>query len=280
MRYNIHMETIYAYAKVNLMLSVEGKRPDGYHELRTIMHSIDLFDTVTVQKAEGIAVACSVPLPEDNTAIRAAKAYGAHAGYPAGAHIRIEKRIPSEAGLGGASADAAAVLIGLQRMYGLLAHDALMRAAKSVGADVPFCIKGGCALAEGIGERLTPLPCVPLHLLIVKGTRGISTKELFSSLSAPPRGIDPQKAILSIRAGDVNELAKHMHNALEPAAIALVPKIAEYKKRLTELGALCAVMTGSGSAVAGVFESRDAAQSAAAAFPDADFAFTCGTICV
>ena len=139
-----------APAKINLTLEVLKKRTDGYHDLRTVMHSIDVCDTVTVELSEandgGIIVECTTPLPPVNTAFTAARLFREKTGC-GGVRIQIKKRIPSEAGLGGASADAAAVLYDI---------------AKRVGADVPFCLHGGCALCEGIGEKLTPAPSAAL----------------------------------------------------------------------------------------------------------------------
>ena len=151
-----------APAKINLTLEVLKKRTDGYHDLRTVMHSIDVCDTVTVELSEandgGIIVECTTPLPPVNTAFTAARLFREKTGC-GGVRIQIKKRIPSEAGLGGASADAAAVLHGMQQLFGSISRDELYDIAKRVGADVPFCLHGGCALCEGIGEKLTPSAC-------------------------------------------------------------------------------------------------------------------------
>ena len=177
--------TLNAPAKINLTLEVLKKRTDGYHDLRTVMHSIDVCDTVTVELSEandgGIIVECTTPLPPVNTAFTAARLFREKTGC-GGVRIQIKKRIPSEAGLGGASADAAAVLRGMQQLFGSISRDELYDIAKRVGADVPFCLHGSCALCEGIGEKLTPAPSAALPLLLVRGNRGISTGALFRSL--------------------------------------------------------------------------------------------------
>ena len=265
-----------AHAKINLLLNVLGRRPDGYHELCTIMHAIDLCDTVTVEPATAVSVAADVPLPERSAALRAAEAYRAAAKTDGACIIRA--RIPSEAGLGSSSADAAAVLSGMQALYGALSEAELFAIAARTGADVPFCLAGGAALCEGIGERITPLPGMALNLLLVKGARGVSTRALFEGLSLPlPLG-DAGGAAAALRAGDVPALAARAFNALTAPAARLVPEIARYADRLRAEGALAACMTGSGSAVFGLFESRADAERAKGAFPDAAFTHVCRTL--
>lgn len=266
-----------AHAKINLLLNVLGRRPDGYHELCTIMHAIDLCDTVTLEPAKEVSVVADVPLPARSAALRAAEAYRATAGTD-GARISIRARIPSEAGLGSSSADAAAVLSGMQALYGALSEEELFALAARTGADVPFCLAGGCALCEGIGERLTPLPAVPLDLLIVKGARGVSTKALFEALALPLPAGDAGAAVAALRAGDRRALAQRVFNALAAPASGFAPEIPEFTARLRAHGALAACMTGSGSAVFGVFDSRAEAERAKAAFPDAAFARVCRTL--
>lgn len=267
-----------AYAKVNLMLNVCGRRSDGYHDLATVMHAIDLYDTVTIEPAEDIRISADVPLPERSAAYKAVAAYK-NAANCGGAHVYIKTGIPSEAGLGSSSADAAAVLRAMQRHYGALSEEALFAIAAKIGADVPFCLLGGCALCEGIGEKMTPLPTVPLHLLIVKGERGVSTKALFTSLQLPlPMG-DAHAAAAAIRNGNRDSLLPHIYNALAEPAAAIAPETKAYKARLADAGALAAEMTGSGSAVFGIFPTEEAAQQAAALFPDAAFVKAVKTLC-
>lgn len=288
-----------AHAKINLTLEVLGERPDGYHELRTVMHSIGLSDIVRLEAfsapicGERIIVECSEPLPERNTARRSAEAYFARAeriGLDActGVRIRITKGIPSEAGLGGASADAAAVLFGMERLFGALGNEQLFEIGACIGADVPFCLHGGCALCEGIGERLTALPAVRLPLLVVKGERGVSTAALFRSLGADEQGSfgnfsgDLAEAITKTARGETplsesSAVPMAIMNSLERVAGAAVPEIAEYRERLLSSGALGALMSGSGSSVYGIFPSLEAAKNAQPLFADCAFTAVCST---
>lgn len=263
-----------AYAKLNLTLDVLFKRCDGYHELSSVMLSIDVYDTVCVEAAadDHVSVTSNAELPCDNTAYKAAVAYGR------GAKIHIEKRIPSQAGMGGASADAAAVLYAMQRLYGDKSREELPEIAKRVGADVPFCLTGGCALAEGIGEKLTPLPVPELCLLVAKGKAGVSTAGLFKSLKLPVNHPDTFGAISAIKRKDVIGLASRVCNGLETAACALVPGIRELVSRMKAAGALGAAMTGSGSAVFGIFGDMKAAEAAKAEFSDCEFVKLCRSV--
>ncbi|MBE5784742.1 MAG: 4-(cytidine 5'-diphospho)-2-C-methyl-D-erythritol kinase [Clostridiales bacterium] len=270
---------IKAYAKVNLLLNVLGKRPDGYHELCTLMHTIDLYDTVTFEPANDIRVLADVPLPEKSAAYKAIEAYKTAASC-GGAHVSIKTGIPSEAGLGSSSADAAAVLRAMQKHYGALSGEALFAIAAKIGADVPFCLLGGAALCEGIGEKMTPLPPMPLALLIVKGVKGVSTKALFTSLQLPLPIGDACAAVSALRSGSADALVPHVYNALSAPAAAIAPETEEYKARLLQAGALAAEMTGSGSAVFGIFPSEEAAKHAAARFPDAAFVKPVKTLCI
>lgn len=270
-----------AYAKINLTLEVLKKREDGYHELRMLMHSIGLSDRIRIEKAdEGvICVECSAPLPEFNTAYRAAELFIAEKGC-GGVRIFLDKNIPAEAGLGGGSADAAGVLHGLQLLYGEMDRERLYEIGKQVGADVPFCLHGGCALACGIGERLTALEPVRLPLLVLKGEKGVSTGALFRSLSPESMGKSDGLAKRMIKAlgEDARAVASSLYNALSPAAESIVPEIAEHRECLMDSGALGAIMTGSGSAVFGIFESLEKAKQAEARFSDCVFSSVCTTV--
>ena len=274
--YNEHME-IKAYAKINLTLDVLRKRPDGYHDLRGVMCAISLHDKVYIEPGDEIRFCCDIPLPENNTAVKAAKLFMQETGK--GADIRLEKHIPSEAGLGGASADAAAVLRGMNELYGNpVAEKRLYELGLMVGADVPFCLMGGCALAEGVGEILTPLPLPHLDLVIIKGSGGVSTGALFKSLRLPVEHPDTDGAIAAIQNGDILSLAPLCENALEPPATALLPEIAENKRQLMQNGALSAFMTGSGAAVVGIFPNESAAQQAAQALSHLPFVCVCHSL--
>lgn len=272
-----------AYAKVNLLLDVKRKRADGYHELEGIMQEISLADPITLSRAEGVSVETDAELPLNNTCRRAAEAFLGNSGY--GARIEVKKRIPSEAGLGGASADAAAVLTGLNELYRGTelerSREELFSLGLSIGADVPFCLLGGCAVARGVGERLDPVKGMELHLLIVRGARGVSTGKLFGSL-----GVGPEErsrlhenalvgALSAISRGDAASLAAELENALQPAAERIAPEIGEYVETMKRSGALGACMTGSGAAVFGIFADEASAERAKAAFTDCDFAEVC-----
>ncbi len=269
------MPLIKAYAKVNLALDVLYRRSDAYHELYSLMHSIDLCDDVDISEADCISFESNIPLPKDNTAVKAAQAYS-RIGESKGAHIKIIKRIPSEAGLGGGSADAAAVIVGMQKIYHALDNSMLIRLAHTIGADVPFCLTGGAALASGIGERLFPLPRLSLSLLIVKPKAGINTGKLFSNLKLPCAHYDVSGAAHAYLSDDPRELGRRMGNSLETEAFSAAPQIAEIKNRMLGCGALGACMTGSGSAIVGLFEDLEHAQWASSRFMGYDFVHVCG----
>ena len=264
-----------AFAKVNLTLDVLHKRADGYHALSTVMASIDLYDELELDFGPAVSVEADFPLPENSAVFRAASGY-ARLAPGCGARIGIKGRIPSEAGLGGSSADAAGALLAMQAHYGALGEEALFALAASVGADVPFCMKGGLALCEGVGERITPLPPVPLWLIVAKKGKGISTAELFAALRppyAPPRS---RGAVSALRAGDRRALVASISNGLTEQACRMAGDIPLLLARMRQAGAAAASMTGSGSAVFGVFQSKAEADAALPLFADCDFARVCG----
>ena len=193
-----------------------------------------------------------------------------------GAKIRCEKRIPAEAGMGGGSADAAAVLRGLQRLHRMADDRTLREIALAVGADVPFLLRGGTCRCEGVGEILTPFPLGKrLWFVIAKPKEGVSTRELFSRLPLPRPRVQTLSAVAALARGDLFALSQLMQNVLEPAAIALVPEIGVLKQQLLDAGAVAAQMTGSGSAVFGLFETEEAASRALPAVSDAAFSTVC-----
>lgn len=267
---------IEAYGKINLTLDVLCRRPDGYHQLRGIMCAVNVYDAVHIERSKGVSVSFDEAVPPRNTAVTAARAFLEKTGR--GADIYIQKGIPSEAGMGGASADAAGVLRGMNRLYGEpLSESELFSMGLSIGADVPFCLMGGCAVAEGIGEVLTPLPAPELNLLIIKGNGGVSTGALFRGLKLPlEKRPDTGGAADAIRRGDIEGLIPLCENALEIPAIGLSPEIAENKKRLQSLSAH-AFMTGSGAAVVGIFKTEEQAAKAQESFHDLPFARVCST---
>ena len=275
--YGMERTTQRAYAKLNLTLGVLYQRTDGYHALDSIMQTISLHDTVTVERARDIVVTSTgMTLPYDNTLRRAAEQYRALTGR--GAHIRVAKRIPAEAGLGGGSADAAAALRGLQQLYDELDERTLLEISAKVGADVPFCLNGGTQRAEGIGEVLTPVRGMKLHLVIAKPAEGVSTKKLFSLLRLPRTMPDTAAALKALSVGDLDALCPLLFNALEEPAIELVPAIGQIKQRLLQAGAKAACMSGSGSAVFGVFTDQEAALSALPALEDVPYKQVCESL--
>lgn len=260
-----------AYAKINLTLDVTGKREDGYHLLDTVMQSVDVYDEITLlrEEAPGVRLMCNhhyLPTNEKNTAYRAAVRFFEACGLSAeGLSISIDKRIPSRAGMGGGSADAAAVLRGLNEMYQQgLSLEALSEMGTKIGADVPFCVMGGTARCRGIGEQLEPVVPLPdCHLLICKPPAGMSTPRAFALMDRYPsssRRATP-KMLQALEAGSLPMVAKALGNRFDET-MRLV-QVRDIKKRMLSSGALGSMMTGSGSAVYGIFDTREKAENAA-----------------
>jgi 4-diphosphocytidyl-2-C-methyl-D-erythritol kinase len=269
-----------AYAKVNYALDVVGVRADGYHELRTIMQSVSLADEVEVGRAsEDFEMRVYPPdtdvgLREKNTAYRAWRLLCDRLGEDLPVRVALRKNVPSGAGLGGGSADAAAVLRGLDKLFDLgLSVEELRDVGKGVGADVPFCVSGGTAFGESVGEVLSPVPSPPDHrLLVVKPRRGADTAKVYRAYDASSAGGDAADRVLSaLRSGDLAGLAGALGNDLAPVAKSMVPEVVELERNLLEAGALGVSMTGSGTAVYGLFRDEDAAVKASEKI-DAPFA--------
>ena len=259
-----------AHAKVNLDLRVLGTRPDGYHELRTVFQTIELHDTVSCWgKAGAFSLSCKtagVPLDETNLVWRAAaalwKALG-RAGDPHDTRIAIEKAIPIEAGLGGGSADAAAALHALARLWGGAPLSLLRDVAAGLGADVPFFLSGGTALGLGRGEEIYPLVDLPVHwVVIVRPPYGVSTAEAYAWYDEDRAAGIREPRELQILPVPWPTRAAQMINDLEPPVVRRHPEIAGLKTALREAGAVAAAMSGSGSAVFGLFRGRAAAARA------------------
>jgi 4-diphosphocytidyl-2-C-methyl-D-erythritol kinase len=255
-----------APAKLNLSLQVFGIRPDGYHEIRSLMVPVSVYDEVTVEEAPGgISVDCGAPfVPTDatNSCHRAAALFREWAGTPAGVRIRLRKTIPSEAGLGGGSSDAAATLKGMSALTGKHPPPAaLLAMAARVGADVPFFTQGSAALVEGFGERLSPIEwSVPFHAVIVLPAFGLSTREAYARLRRHVADPPAQEAVPQFR--DLSDVAACVRNDFEDAWAPVHPEIAGIKGELLAAGARAAGLSGSGSAVFGLFESANAAREA------------------
>ncbi len=261
-----------AFAKVNYALEVRGIREDGYHEISTVMQSISLADEVSLEVAEeGFKLHVEPdeveigPL-ESNTIYRAWKSLSEAVNQDLPVKIHLHKKIPAGAGLGGGSADAAAVLVGLNELFALgLSEEESRGVGSSVGADVPFCIAGGTALGEGVGEKLAPLTA-PLdhHLLILKPNRGADTGEIYRAHDEDPAADLPfvQPVMEALRVGDFGAFARSVGNVLSPVTKKAVPEVDEYERYLLNHGALGAAMTGTGTAVYGIFATEQAARSA------------------
>lgn len=270
----LHELTIKAPCKVNLSLDVVGKQENGYHLLKTVMQTVDLADTLTITKtSEGnIALTCTditLPTDERNLAYKAAADFFSHTKIPlTGLHIHIEKHIPMQAGLGGGSADAAAVLVGLNHLFEAnLSQKELCLIGERIGADVPFCIVGGTVLAEGIGEIFTVLPSLSdCSIVIAKPKVGVSTKDCFHRIDTLGSVHTPNTAAMvgAIDRGSLADIGANMVNVMEEAA--QLEELAEYKKMMLQSGALGAVMTGSGSAVIGLFDGNIKAEHCAEVF--------------
>ena len=255
-----------APAKLNISLEVFGKRPDGYHDIRSVMVPVSLYDEISVEETgEGIAIEVeggSAPSDASNTCHKAARIFMERAGAPRGVRISIRKRIPAEAGLGGGSSDAAATLKGLLAVTGFAPPgELLLSMAAAVGADVPFFMCGRPALVEGLGERVTPLSWpVPFCALIVKPAFGLSTREGYEKLRREP-GVPPRRgAVPDFRSWD--DLVSAVGNDFERAWADDRPEIGEIRRDLLAAGAAAAGMTGSGSAIYGLYRDEETAREA------------------
>ena len=261
-----------AYAKLNISLDVTRRREDGYHDMLMVMQAVSLCDEVTITREEGERVRASSNLPfipsdARNLAVRAALAFQEALGRSGeGLHIRLDKHIPVGAGMAGGSSDAAAVLRALNRMYGQpLDRQGLEALACQVGSDVAFCVAGGTALAKGRGEILEDLPAMPdCFFVIAKPSFSISTPELFQKLDRKPLRRHPDTAglVQAVEQGDLTALCRRMYNVFEDVPDRRMRTVREIKSRLLDHGALGAIMTGTGSAVFGVFPEQTAAEAA------------------
>ncbi len=264
-----------ALAKINLGLDVLRRREDGYHEVRMIMQTVRIFDRIQLIKQEknGIRVRTNLyylPANENNLVYKAANLLFEEFGLPGGLSIDLKKYIPVAAGMAGGSSDAAAVLYGMNRMYGLeLSQEELMKRGVKIGADVPYCLMRGTALAEGIGEVLSPLPPMPpCNILVAKPGISVSTKFVYENLHANELKADQHPDIDGIlealRRQDLKGMAECMKNGnvLETVTVSAHPVIEKIKGVMEEQGALVALMSGSGPTVFGIFEDRNKARRA------------------
>ena len=261
-----------AWAKLNLTLDILGKRPDGYHDLRMVMQSIDLRDTVTLKPEDqpGIRVSSNfhfLPCDENNIAAKAAIRFFENAGLPTpGFSVNIQKSIPVCAGMAGGSSDGAAVLRILRRTYDPdLPQARLEEIGALVGSDVPYCIRGGTALAEGRGELLTDLPSLPpCYLVVCKPAFSISTPELFSLVHVRRLHCHPDTAgmLAALSAGDLEGVAHRLYNVFEDVLPRKYAQVFDIKRALMDHGAMASSMSGSGPTVFGLFRDRSTAETA------------------
>lgn len=270
-----------ALAKINLGLDVVRRRADGYHEVRMIMQTIHLFDRLNIERVDtsGIAIETNLsylPVNESNLVYKAGKLLMDEFHIDEGVKVSLNKRIPVAAGMAGGSTDAAAMLYGMNELFGLgLSKEQLMERGVKIGADVPYCLMRGTALAEGIGEVLTPLtPMVKCPVLIAKPAISVSTKFVYQNLKLDENMVHPNidQLIADLNAKDLHAVASAMGNVLETVTIPHYPIIAEIKERMKKSGAVNAMMSGSGPTVFGLFADEETAEKACQDMKDSGLA--------
>lgn len=259
-----------AYAKINLGLDVVKRLENGYHEVRMIMQTVGICDELDLERIEqGIELTTDhgeLPADENNLVYQAAKLMLEHYGIASGIRIHLKKNIPVAAGMAGGSTDAAATMKGMNRLFDLGAElGELMELGVRIGADVPYCVLGGTALAEGIGERLTALPSVPeAYVLVAKPDISVSTRYVYEHLDA--EGIthhpDIDGMVQAIEAGSLQGVLERLENVLERVTVTSYPVIDTLKKKMCELGAVGSLMSGSGPTVFGIFTEKKQAEEA------------------
>lgn len=272
-----------ALAKINLGLDILGKREDGYHEVKMIMQTIQMYDVLEMKKVKKPGISLSVNYPyipsdERNLVYKAAKLLMDEFQVKEGVDIRLEKFIPVAAGMAGGSSDAAAAMVGINHLFKLgLSEKDLMDRAVNIGADVPYCIMRGTALAEGIGEKLTRIAQVPdCYVLIGKPGIGVSTKTAYESLQLDKIQSHPDidGMIRDIENGNLLAMTDKMGNVFESGIIGKYPVIGEIKDLMEANGALKAMMSGSGPTVFGIFDDREKMEAAAAVLRQSNLAKT------
>lgn len=262
-----------ARAKINLTLDVTGKREDGYHLLETIMQTVALYDGVYLKKLKKPEIKLKtnlhwLPTDERNLAWKAAALMRETYGIREGVFIEIDKRIPVAAGLAGGSADCAAVLVGMNRLFGLhLSTSALEELAGRLGSDIPYCVRRGTVLCEGVGEKMTNAdhPCPPCYVVLAKLPVSVSTAAVYKKLRWDTVTEHPHTAemLRAMAEGDLAKMGRLLCNVLETVTIPMYPEIEQLKERLVQLGAEGALMSGSGPTVFALFQERDTARRAA-----------------
>ncbi|MCM1062880.1 MAG: 4-(cytidine 5'-diphospho)-2-C-methyl-D-erythritol kinase [Eubacterium sp.] len=261
---------IKAYGKINLGLDVVGKLPNGYHEVKMVMQTVRIYDELTFEKTEGgieiTTDSAELPTDENNLIYKAAKLMKEKYHIQEGIRIHLQKNIPIAAGMAGGSTDAAAAMKGISRLFGLdVSLLELMELGVEIGADVPYCVIGGTALAEGIGEKLTPLELAPeCYVVVAKPDISVSTKYVYERLDLEKieKHPDIDGMVEAIGMGSLQGILDRMDNVLETVTIPAYPVIDELKQRMKELGAVNSLMSGSGPTVFGIFLERRTAEVA------------------
>ncbi|MDL2301170.1 4-(cytidine 5'-diphospho)-2-C-methyl-D-erythritol kinase [Lachnospiraceae bacterium OttesenSCG-928-D06] len=262
--------SIKAYGKINLGLDVVSRMENGYHQVRMIMQTVSLFDELIMTPCEeGISIfvdSKDIPTDEHNLIYKAIKIMKDTYNITEGVRVDLKKQIPVAAGMAGGSSDAAAAFRGMNQLFKLGLHrDRLCELGVKVGADVPYCILGGTALAEGIGEKLTPLPSPPdCHILLVKPDISVSTKYVYDNLklSGEMEHVDIDGMRHSIENGNLLGITKRMGNVLEQVTVGRYPIIQEIKDKMITYGAMNSLMSGSGPTVFGIFEREETGKEA------------------
>lgn len=261
-----------ARAKINLGLDVIGKREDGYHEVRMIMQSLNLYDGVIIRKSKNLGIVITtnrnyLPTNEDNLMYKAARLMMEEYNINSGIEIELEKFIPVSAGMAGGSSDAAATMVGINRLFRLGAsREELMKLGVKIGADVPFCIMRGTVLAQGIGEKLTKLPAMPsCPIVIAKPGINVSTKFVYQNLKINEDTLHPDidGMIEAIKRRDIEGVCSRLGNVLETVTVKEYPIIDTIKKEMIAQGAINSLMSGSGPTVFGIFKNRRQAHQSA-----------------
>lgn len=270
-----------AMAKINLGLDVQRKREDGYHDVRMIMQTIQMYDVLEIEKKEepGIELTVNfsyVPSDSRNLVWKAAELLMKEFSIEEGVKISLEKFIPVAAGMAGGSSDAAAAMVGINKLFRLgLSEKELMERAVKIGADVPYCIMRGTALAEGIGEILTPLPPMPdCYILVGKPAVNVSTKTAYENLKLKEIKTHPDidGQLQALADGDLERLSKQMENVFQPGIEREYPVVREIREFMEEQGAVKALMSGSGPTVFGIFDSEELVNQAAEALRESHLA--------
>lgn len=271
-----------AYAKINLGLDVISKRPDGYHEVRMVMQTIGLHDRLSINIINTPRIKMKtnllyLPTNNNNIVYKAIALMKEKFQIDSGIYINLNKKIPVSAGMAGGSTDAAAALIGMNKLFNLnLTLEELMDIGVTLGADVPYCLMGGTALSEGIGEKLTPLPAFPnCHILIVKPNINVSTQNIYSNLDLNNIKSHPDidAIIRGIKENDLYEASNHFGNILESVTIQKYKEIDHIKKDMVEKGAISSLMSGSGPTVFGIFDDYKTAKDAFYHFKVSNFKY-------